>query len=101
MNTRRMPRSLVLAVGAAASLLAYGAHGQESDPNVPVTARPRPDFDPLGVRAGGFLIYPSVTVDGTYITTFSPPTMTKKTITSLPSDLRLRSVPTFRATASA
>ncbi len=66
MNTRRMPRSLVLAAGAAASLLAYGAHGQESDPNVPVTGRPRPDYDPLGVRAGGFLIYPSVTVDGAY-----------------------------------
>jgi hypothetical protein len=61
-----MPRSLVLAAGAAASLLAYGAHGQESDPNVPVTGRPRPDYDPLGVRAGGFLIYPSVTVDGAY-----------------------------------
>jgi hypothetical protein len=61
-----MPRSLVLAVGAAASLLAYGAHGQESDPNVPVTGRPRPDYDPLGVRAGGFLIYPSGTVDGAY-----------------------------------
>lgn len=66
MNTRRMPRLLVLAAGATASLLAYGAHSQEPDPNVPVTARPRPDFDPLGIRAGGFLIFPSVTVDGEY-----------------------------------
>jgi hypothetical protein len=61
-----MPRLLVLAAGATASLLAYGAHSQEPDPNVSVTARPRPDFDPLGIRAGGFLIFPSVSVDGTY-----------------------------------
>jgi hypothetical protein len=65
-NIRRMPRSLVLAAGAAASLLACGAHGQEPNPNVPVTGRPRPDYDPLGIRAGGFLIYPSFTVDGDY-----------------------------------
>jgi hypothetical protein len=61
-----MPRLLPLAAAAVASLVAYGAEGQEPDPNVPVTARPRPDFDPLGIRAGGFLIFPSVTVDGTY-----------------------------------
>ena len=66
MNTRRMPRLLALVAGAIASLLAYGAHSQEPDPNVPVTARPRPDFDALGIRAGGFLIFPSVTVDGQY-----------------------------------
>jgi hypothetical protein len=33
---------------------------------VPVTARPRPDYDPLGIRAGGFLIYPSTSVSGSY-----------------------------------
>lgn len=66
MNTRRMPRLLVLAAGATAMLLADGAYAQEPDPNVPVTARPRPEYDPLGIRAGGFLIYPSVSVDGTY-----------------------------------
>jgi hypothetical protein len=65
-NIRRMPRFLPLVAGAAASLVAYGAEGQEPNPNVPVTARPRPDFDPLGIRAGGFLLYPSVTVDGSY-----------------------------------
>lgn len=66
MNTRRMPRLLPLAAAALASLVAYGAEGQEPDPNVPVTARPRPDYDPLGIRAGGFLIFPSVTVAETY-----------------------------------
>ena len=66
MNTRRMLPSLVLAAGATASLLADAAHGQEPDPNVPVTGRPRPDYDPLGIRAGGFLIFPSFTVNGDY-----------------------------------
>jgi hypothetical protein len=61
-----MPRLLAVATGAAASLVAYGAVGQEPDPNVPVTARPRPDYDPLGIRAGGFLIYPSTSVSGSY-----------------------------------
>jgi hypothetical protein len=57
---------LALATGATASLLGYGAHAQEPNPNVPVTGRPRPDYDPLGIRAGGFLVFPSVTVDGAY-----------------------------------
>jgi hypothetical protein len=46
--------------------MTQSAYSQEPDPNVPVTARPRPDFDPLGIRAGGFLIYPSVTVGSSY-----------------------------------
>jgi hypothetical protein len=48
--------------------MTQSAYSQEPDPNVPVTARPRPDFDPLGIRAGGFLIYPSVTVGSSYDT---------------------------------
>jgi hypothetical protein len=65
-NTRRLSRSLPLAAAAMASLLAYGAQGQEPDPNVSVASRPRPDYDPLGIRAGGFLIFPSTTVGGEY-----------------------------------
>jgi hypothetical protein len=61
-----MPRLLAAAAGAVASLVAYGAAGQEPDPNVSVTSRARPDYDPLGIRARGFLIYPSVTVQGAY-----------------------------------
>lgn len=30
--------------------------------------RPRPDYDPLGVKMGGFLVYPSLGVAGTYDT---------------------------------
>lgn len=66
MNIRRLPRFLALVASVLASVVAQGAHSQEPDPNVPVTARPRPDFDPLGIRAGGFLIFPSVTVASSY-----------------------------------
>jgi hypothetical protein len=65
-RTRRMPRLILLAAGATVSLMAYGAHGQEPDPNVSVAGRPRPDYDPLGIRAGGFLLYPSTSVAGSY-----------------------------------
>jgi hypothetical protein len=65
-NIHCMPRLLAVVAGAAASLVASGADAQEPDPNVPVTARPRPDYDPLGIRAGGFLIYPSTSVSGSY-----------------------------------
>lgn len=40
--------------------------GQDPDPNVPVTERPRPAYDPLGIRAGGFLVHPGLTVSETY-----------------------------------
>lgn len=66
MNIRRLPRLLALGASVLASVMVQGAHGQEPDPNVPVTARPRPDFDPLGIRAGGFLIFPSATVASSY-----------------------------------
>jgi hypothetical protein len=65
-NTRDLPRLLAVAAGAVASLVAYGAAGQEPDPNVPVTSRPRPAYDALGIRVRGFLIYPSTSVQGAY-----------------------------------
>lgn len=66
MNSRRLPRLLTLIASVLAVVMTQSAYSQEPDPNVPVTARPRPDFDPLGIRAGGFLIYPSVTVGSSY-----------------------------------
>jgi hypothetical protein len=57
---------LTLIASVLAVVMTQSAYSQEPDPNVPVTARPRPDFDPLGIRAGGFLIYPSVTVGSSY-----------------------------------
>jgi hypothetical protein len=65
-NSRRLPRLLTLVASVLAVVMTQSAYSQEPDPNVPVTARPRPDFDPLGIRAGGFLIYPSVTVGSSY-----------------------------------
>jgi hypothetical protein len=59
---------LTLVASVLAVVMTQSAYSQEPDPNVPVTARPRPDFDPLGIRAGGFLIYPSVTVGSSYDT---------------------------------
>jgi hypothetical protein len=47
-------------------MLAYGAHAQEPDPNVSVASRPRPAYDALGIRAGGFLIFPSTSVAASY-----------------------------------
>ncbi len=39
---------------------------QAPSPNVTVQERPRPRYDPLGIRAGSYLIFPSVRVDGNY-----------------------------------
>jgi hypothetical protein len=65
-NSRRLPRLLPLVASGFAVVMTQSAYSQEPDPNVPVTARPRPDYDPLGIRAGGFLIYPSLTVGSSY-----------------------------------
>ena len=42
------------------------AQAQPVDPNVTVTERPRPDYDPLGIRAGTFLVFPELGVNGVY-----------------------------------
>ncbi len=57
---------LALAVSAGALSAPGLAQAQEPSPNVPVTERPRPEFDPLGIRAGGFLVFPSITVSETF-----------------------------------
>lgn len=36
------------------------AINQNPDPNVPVYARPRPDYDPIGVRLGSFFLFPEL-----------------------------------------
>lgn len=42
------------------------ALAQEPDRNVTVQERPRPDYDPLGIRAGSFLFFPSIGALGVY-----------------------------------
>jgi hypothetical protein len=42
------------------------AQAQPVDPNTTVTERPRPEYDPLGIRAGSFLIFPELGITGFY-----------------------------------
>lgn len=39
---------------------------QPEDPNVTVTGRSRPEYDPLGIRAGSFIIFPEIGVTESY-----------------------------------
>lgn len=52
-----------LAVPLAGAALAQQG---EPSPNVPVQNRQQPDYQPLGMRAGAFLIYPQLTLAGGY-----------------------------------
>ena len=65
----RLPRIGTLAL-VGATLAAPVALAQQPAPeperNVTVEERRRPQFDPLGIRAGGFLIFPSLQVSGEY-----------------------------------
>jgi hypothetical protein len=45
---------------------AASAQQDEPDRNVTVQDRPRPDYDPIGIRAGSFFFYPSVGLQGLY-----------------------------------
>ena len=45
------------------------AHAQslyDRNENVPVTSRPHPEYDALGVRVGSFTMYPRISLSGTY-----------------------------------
>lgn len=52
-----------LALWASFPVLAQEA---DPDPNVPVTARPRPDYDPFRLHVGSFSVLPEITVGGIY-----------------------------------
>ena len=51
---------LVLAAAAACNAMIGPAAGQEPERGVAVLDRPRPDYDPIGIRAGAFLVFPSI-----------------------------------------
>ncbi|ACJ01125.1 outer membrane beta-barrel protein [Rhodospirillum centenum] len=62
-------RKSVLFLTAALILPAGAATAQTpGDPvrGIPVQNRPRPDFDPAGLRAGTFLVYPQISLSGRY-----------------------------------
>jgi hypothetical protein len=54
------------AVGLVPPALAQQTQSDDPDPNVTVADRPREDYDPLGIRAGSFFIFPSISLSGTY-----------------------------------
>ena len=71
MDAKRLGWSLLVAAGAAGwtavargqDLSGYfpqGVPGYDTAPGVTVQSRARPDYDPVGVRAGSFLLYPQV-----------------------------------------
>ncbi len=58
--------ALAGALGVSPQVLAQQTQSDEPDPNVTVLDRPREDYDPLGIRAGSFFIFPSISLSGTY-----------------------------------
>jgi hypothetical protein len=68
-TARSTLRVVALPVTGLVLLCPALAFGQQApSPNVPVTQRDRPEYDPLGIRAGSFLIFPSITVSESYDT---------------------------------
>ena len=58
--------ALTTAICAPHLAAAQQAQSDEPDPNISVQDRPRPDYDPLGIRAGSFLSSPPLTLSGLY-----------------------------------
>lgn len=71
MRTKLNRMAVYLAMGTALGLpgtaLAQDEDAEDS-PNLTVQERERPDYDPLGIRAGTFLVYPSLGLEGGYDT---------------------------------
>jgi hypothetical protein len=61
-TARRLSGLLTLTAIAAATLASDLALAQEPQRNVTVRERPRPDYDPRGLRLGGFLLFPELTL---------------------------------------
>ena len=68
MSNKLNKMAVCLAMGTALGLsgAAWGQDADAEDPNVTVQDRERPDFDPLGIRAGSFLVFPELSVEGGY-----------------------------------
>jgi hypothetical protein len=58
--------ALTLVTMGCATLAVGEAFAQQAPDNTTVLERPRPDFDPLGIRAGAFMIRPQLGVEGEY-----------------------------------
>jgi hypothetical protein len=64
-NSSRIASLLLLTSALALPGLAF-AQTADPNPNVAVQNRPRPDYDPIGLRAGSFFFYPELTLSGLY-----------------------------------
>jgi hypothetical protein len=77
----------------------YGAYAQEADTELQdvrgqsVTERARPGYDAAGIRAGGFMVYPSVSLTGSYDDNIyaTPTNETDDFITTLAANLAVNS----------
>jgi hypothetical protein len=58
--------ALTTALCAPEMVAAQQPQSENPSPNITVQQRPRPDYDPLGIRAGSFLIFPSITLSGEF-----------------------------------
>ncbi|MGD9511484.1 MAG: outer membrane beta-barrel protein [Geminicoccaceae bacterium] len=68
-NGKKLGVACLALAGVVCAPQMAGAQQQQSDnpdPNITIAQRPRPDYDPLGIRAGSFLIFPSISLSGTY-----------------------------------
>lgn len=54
------------ALAIATPELVQAQQQQAADPNTTVADRARPAYDPLGIRAGSFLVFPELAVTGSY-----------------------------------
>jgi hypothetical protein len=87
-------RVAFIAAALAGSLVATTAMAQtEVERGETVTGRARPDYDPLGIRLGSFLLYPQLGVQETYDSNIFATTNNAKSdfITSFDPSLDLRS----------
>ncbi len=69
MTVSRLAHHLLLVplvVPVVFSDMAFAQQQQALDPNVTVLDRPRPEYDPVGARAGAFRILPELSVTGAY-----------------------------------
>lgn len=69
MNASRIANALFLApvlVPFVFTDVAVAQQRQELDPNVTVLDKPRPEYDPIGARAGAFRVLPSLAITGSY-----------------------------------
>lgn len=63
---KRMVVGLAMGTALGLSGTAWAQDQDAENPNVTVQDRERPDYDPLGIRAGTFLVFPSLSVQGGY-----------------------------------